>query len=692
MTAFTDIQFDPLLPWQILLPMMVLAAALLALAFWRRSGAAGWRALALTVGFLALLNPSVIEEQRRPLQDVALVIADRSPSQKIRERDELTEEAITKLEQRLSGDKSLELRVVRSEGRGFGPEQTPDGTHLIEAMEQAVAEVPTGRLAGVILLSDGQVHDLPGEASQADPGAPVHLLLTGRRDERDRRIDIIKSPSYGLVGGEVTLEIALQDPGAEGEVARLQMTQDNGLPRMLNARIGTPLRIPLTLDHAGPTVVEISTPALEDELTTLNNRIAVMINGVRERLRVLLVSGEPHAGERMWRNILKSDPSVDLVHFTILRPPHKQDGTPIRELSLIAFPTRELFQIKLSEFDLVIFDRYRRRGVLPDAYLRNVTRYVQLGGAVLVAAGPSFAGPLSLNKTPLREVLPSRPTGQVQVAGFRPSLTTSGHRHPVTSGLPGAGDGQSDPKWGRWFRLIDVDTPRGDVLLQGPAERPLLILNRVGEGRVAQLLSDHAWLWARGFEGGGPQAEMLRRVAHWLMKEPDLEEEDLRAQLRDDRLQIVRRSLSRDNQAVTVTSPSGETITVELKEDSQGRETGSIPAGEPGLYRLADGRHEAVAAVGVINPLEYADMRATTEKLKPLLELTGGGSYWLSDRVPDVRRVKPGRASTGQSWLGLRANRQFQVTGVAQFPLLPAILVLLLFVGVSMWAWRREGD
>ena len=100
----------------------------------------------------------------------------------------------------------------------------------------------------------------------------------------------------------------------------------------------------------------------------------MQINGVRDRLRVLLVSGEPHAGERTWRNLLKSDASVDLVHFTILRPPEKQDGVPVDELSLIAFPTRELFIEKIEDFDLIIFDRYRRRGILPSLYLENIAQ------------------------------------------------------------------------------------------------------------------------------------------------------------------------------------------------------------------------------------------------------------------------------------------------------------------------------
>ena len=235
--------------------------------------------------------------------------------------------------------------------------------------------------------------------------------------------------------------------------------------------------------------------------------LPIFVNGVRDRLRVLLVSGEPHAGERVWRNLLKSDPSVDLVHFTILRPPEKQDDTPIRELSLIAFPIRELFDTKLDDFDLIIFDRYSRRGVIPDAYLDNVVRYVRNGGALLDAAGPNFGTPMSLARTPLGTILPAEPTGEVYDEGFKPALTDLGRRHPVTEGLPGAGPRDGEASWGRWFRQVDTRVRHGGVVLMtGDRGDPLLVLDRVGKGRVAQLMSDEMWFWARGFEGGGPQA------------------------------------------------------------------------------------------------------------------------------------------------------------------------------------------
>ena len=319
----------------------------------------------------------------------------------------------------------------------------------------------------------------------------------------------------------------------------------------------------------GPNIVEIEAAAVDGELTAVNNRAVVVIDGVRDKLRVLLVSGEPHAGERTWRNLLKSDASVDLVHFTILRPPEKQDGTPINELSLIAFPTRELFQQKINEFQLIIFDRYARQGVLQMIYFDNIVRYVRQGGAVLVAAGRDYASPTSLWRTPLVSVLPAEPSGQTTETPYFPRLSELGKRHPVTRGLEGSAE--DPPHWSHWFRSVDARAEKGTTVMEGPEGKPLLQLSREGEGRVALLLSDHIWLWARGFEGGGPHIDLLRRLSHWLMKEPDLEEEALRLSVRGHDLTVQRQTMADTVDQVTLTMPSGKTQTLTL---SSGRARG----------------------------------------------------------------------------------------------------------------------
>lgn len=690
MNSYSSIEFAPLIPWQLLAVAALVGVLLIGYGLSRRVLGMSWRLLALAAGLLALANPSIVEEQRAALTDVGLIVIDESLSQDVGERRARAEEAVRHLRAELEHERNLEIRVLRAGRASSGANQLPDGTRLFDQIARALNDVPRSRRAGVAILTDGQVHDVPQDLERADPGAPVHLLLTGDRDERDRRLVVVRAPSYAIVDEPTAITVRVEDDSGQGSVL-LRLSQDGAAPREERVRVGRDVEIPFTVGHAGSTVLDIEVDAGEDELTLVNNRAVVLVNGVRERLRVLLVSGEPHAGERTWRNILKSDPSVDLVHFTILRPPQKQDGTPIRELSLISFPTRELFQIKLHEFDLVIFDRYRRRGVLPDAYLANVVQYVQNGGAVLTAAGPAFATPLSLHRTPLAHVLPSQPTGEVMAAGFRPALTELGRRHPVTADLPGAGAPGEEPSWGRWFRLIDVESPRGTTLMSGIAGKPLLILDRVGKGRVAQLLSDHAWLWARGYENGGPQSELLRRIAHWLMQEPDLEEEDLRARTEGNRLTIIRRSLSPSSGTISVTAPSGATTQVRLRDDGRGQESATTIVDEPGLYRLTDGERTTLIAVGDVNPLEYADMRTSAEVLGPLVEATGGGVFWLGDGLPDARRSKPERRAAGHDWLAFRGNGDYVVSGVEQVPLMPALLALVLFLGLTMLAWYREG-
>jgi hypothetical protein len=696
-SAYT-IASAPLLPWWAIATLAGAALLLLALGLWRRARGVWWRGAVALMLLLILVNPSLIQEKRSPLRDVAIVVVDESPSQQIGNRADATEKALKALQERLAQEPDLDVRVIRA-GKPQ-PGSGDDGTRLFMALSRAMSDIPRQRLAAVVMITDGQVHDIP----TADPattaqelGAPLQVLLSGRPDEGDRRLVVDKAPSFGLVGKEMPLTIRVEDlpappSGASERQAKLTWRKDGAQPHQVMVPVGKDVPLSIPIDHGGPNVLELEVEPGPQELTLANNRAAVVVNGVRDRLRVLLVTGEPHAGERVWRNILKSDPSVDLVHFTILRPPEKQDGTPIRELSLIAFPIRELFDVKLDEFDLIIFDRYSRRGIIPQAYIENVVRYVQKGGAFLEAAGPNFGTPMSMFRTPLGEILPTEPSGDVDEEGFKPQLTDTGRRHPVTEDLPGAGKPGETPGWGRWFRQVEARVHNGTEVMSGDHNQPLLVLDRVGKGRVAQLLSDQMWLWARGFEGGGPQAELLRRLAYWLMKEPDLEENDLRARIEGDRLIVTRQSLEPDDKPVTVTMPDGSTQSLALSAENGGRSTGTMTIGQMGMYRVTDGTHNALAAAGPLNPVEFADVRSTPDKLAPTAKATGGGVFWASDgTIPEVRRVSAGRAASGHNWMGVRENGDYVVTGFSEVPLLPAFAALALTLGLLIAAWRREG-
>jgi len=693
------VSFAPLVPLPLIIGFATVAALLSMLIAWRHAPGGLWRLLATAAITLLLVNPRIVDEQRETQTDVVTLLVDRTASQRVGERPEQTTAALAHLRQRIGNLPNIEVRETDLRDANTSGGNGDEGSLVVRALRNALGGIPRKRIAGAVVVTDGQAHDAALAGALKDMDAPVHVLLTGEPGEVDRRLIIDKAPAYGLVGKEATIAYRVEDrlgtttPGIEN-LARVTLKEGDKVIAAAQIPVGRADTFKVPLAHAGPTVLTLEVAPVAGKLSTLNNRSLVTINGVRERLRVLLVSGQPHAGERVWRNLLKSDPAVDLVHFTILRPPEKDDFTPLNEISLIAFPTRELFEVKIKEFDMVVFDRYVVRDVLPPSYLRNIIAYVREGGALLLAVGPEFAAQRSLFNTPLGEVLPAAPTGGVLELGFRPSVTEVGGRHPVTAALPKARASRANRgtgSWGRWFRQVETSARAGHTLMQGPGERPLLVLDRAGEGRVAAMLSDHIWLWARGFEGGGPHAELMRRLAHWLMKEPDLEEEGLRAEVRDGKLHVVRRSLRDAPAEITVTSPSGVKESLPLA----GAETGAaelvMPAEETGLYRISDGERDVLAAAGSLNPLEFADLRATAAKLEPLATESGGGVQWIRDGLPDLRKVRRDRDRSGKGWLGLIDNKAYVVTGVAEFPLLPPLVFLLGVLLVLMAAWWREG-
>ena len=422
------------------------------------------------------------------------------------------------------------------------------------------------------------------------------------------------------------------------------------------------------IEHAGVNVIELEIAPVEGELATDGDRAVVNIDGVRDKLRVLLVSGKPHPGERMWRNLLKSDANVDLVHFTILRPPEKSgDAVPINELSLIAFPVADLFGQKIKDFDLIIFDRYAQQSILPYAYLDNIVNYVRNGGALLMAEGPEYSAPDGLFYSPLGAIAPASPTSEDVETPFRAQIPELGLRHPVTRGLIGPDAGENPPAWGRWFRLVGATATDGQTVMTGPDGKPLLILSRVDKGRVGLLLTDQMWLWARGYDGGGPYLDLLRRLAHWLMKEPELEEEALRASARGRTITVERQSVSGEPRDTVLTGPGGVKTKLDLAPVAPGLSRAQTTVDRFGLYRADDGAHVALVNVGPENPLEMRDVVSTPEKLRPLAEATGGSVRRLSTgsgrrrKRPAHRRAQP-RAELRRRRLYRRQADRFERT------------------------------
>jgi hypothetical protein len=684
-----SIAFEPLLSWgwlaAVLIPIALLAVA--GLVFRQRG--APVRFLALAALAAALVNPVLLDEEREPLKSVVAIVVDRSQSQDIADRQAETSAALAGLQQRLARFPQFDVRVVETGQADAADERTE--TRLFGALESAFRDVPPSRVAGAVLITDGQVHDVPSGAQPFQ--APLHALITGDEGEKDRRIRFENAPRFGIVGKPLQMSYrVLSTNGEQGQVS-VRVTINGEPVSTERATIGQQMLLDLVIPNAGRNIVELAIEPAEGEITDTNNRTIAILDGIRENLRVLLVSGEPHAGERTWRNLLKSDASVDLVHFTILRPPEKQDGTPINELSLIAFPTRELFVEKIDDFDLIIFDRYQHRDVLPILYYDYIAEYVEKGGALLIAAGPEYAGDQSIARTPLMSALPAMPSGQVIDQAFYPRLTDLGQRHPVTRGLEGSGT--EPPHWSRWFRLIGIDRPEGEVVMKGPDDRPLLLLDRKGDGRVGMLLSDQGWLWARGFEGGGPHVQLYRRMAHWLMKEPELEEERLVANGRGMTLDVIRQTMSENPGPATVISPSGRAITLPLVSSQPGVFTGSAEVGEIGLYQVGNGDLSALAHVGPVNAPEFADTVSTEDVLRPAAEASGGSVRRIASltgvSLPGIVPVRSSANASGNDWIGLKTTDDSVLKSVSRVPLFGGFFglgVLLLALG-SMW--YREG-
>lgn len=678
-----SLSFAPLLPvWAIVLPTLLA----MGLSIWAGRRRLIWlvtRLLIIAGLVLLALNPQKVQRDSETLPDIALMLVDKTGSETVGQRAEIRDAQADRVRALVENDPDLDL--VEMDVR-----DTPDGTRLNETLREGLARIPAQRLAGAVVLTDGISRDKP-PANLAKLPAPVHVLLTGNPTHGDRALRVWEAPKFGFVGEDVVFRIQVDDFGQDQPQSQAVVTlQVAGQPPM-RARVetGVPVNVSMPLTQRGDNLVEINVAPADEELTLRNNRVAVQVTGVRERLRVLLVTGEPYEGVRAWRNLLKSDPAVDLVHFTILRPPTKRETTPLNEMALIAFPTRELFVNKLKDFDLVIFDRYTRRGVLPFLYLENVTQYVENGGALLVAAGPPFAGPASMARTFLANVLPARPNGEIKNQPVMPMLTDMGKRHPVTATLA-----SQSKHWGHWGRVIGAQEITGQTVLQTDKGDPLLVLDWVGEGRVALLLSDQAWLWSRGFDGGGPQYGLYRRLAHWLMKEPELEEESLSGKIIGKELDIRMQSLADTPPVVEITTPSGQHGKVTMTPAGPGKFSGKVPvAGNPGILTLKSGKLLAVATRGTLNQPEFADLQIDTKALGNWRKASGGGLLSLDrdGKTMTVRRTRKGDRQWASSWFGLQRNHYSITTSLTRHDLIPSWVALMAGLLLFSFLWWREG-
>lgn len=686
-----SIIFDPSIPIWALALIGVVSLAIALFSLWRTPWGGMFRLIAVAALFGLLANPQIRSAEKTLLDDIAIIVADKSASQNLDGRNEITVAAVERLRARLTAMGDVETRLVEAVGE--------EETRLVEAVGAAISDTPRARLSSVFVITDGQASDAEKAAStlKAAADVPVHIMTTGRESEIDRKIILLKAPKYGIVRDSVKISFRIDDLGADNkalastEQVTVTLRVDGEEIFSRQAPIGPEISFDAPLNRPGELVIELEVAERPAELTTRNNIAVLPITAIRDRLRVLLISGEPHPGERVWRNLLKSDPAIDLVHFTILRPLEKNDGALQHELALIEFPQNELFIEKLTEFDLLIFDRYTYRGVLNAFHFDNIARYVEQGGAVLIASGPEYSGPLSLAaRRNLSFILPAMPQQGAINGPYRPAVSEDGARHPVTAKLP------EQSFWGRWLRIIQVTQRSGSTLMEGPNGEPLLILDRVGEGRIGLLLSDHVWLWARGFDGGGPHAELLRRIAHWLMKEPELEEEQLTLSGAANDLIITRRTLEEEASSVSLTAPDGTLQQVNLEQIEPGLFSARLNDAPRGLYRARADALFAVGAVGLAAAPEFQDVVSHPSKIKPMAEATGGGVFNIRRGeeavLPAIRRIRASASSrAGAGWAGIVSRNAARIDSVTSAPLAPSWAWLGLLGAALLSAWWIEG-
>lgn len=653
------ISFAPLLPWPVCAAIFLLCAVAAFAAILLRARGGLLRLLGFALLALILSGPHYVAETSRPLPDIVVVAVDHSQSMAIGSRAAMAARALARLKAQAAAMPDLQLREVDI------PPAADDGTPLFAELSGAMADVPQAQRAGLILITDGEISDTPARNPY---GAPLSALLTAKGEETDRELRLTEAPSYGMVGQKVTLGFTVIDHGANdaGTLVPVTVAADGTRIWSKSVPVGTPVTLGLPVRHAGPATISIQAAPLPGEVSAVNDQAAFTLTGVRKRLEVLLISGNPNEGERTWRVLLKSDPAVQLVHFTILRTPGEiMDALP-SELALVPFPVEELFNTDIGKFDLIILDQFNATGLLPPEYLANIARRVKQGGALLVEVGPEFASDGSLAFTPLGPLLPAVPaTPGTVVQPFRPRITALGARHPVTA--PFAGH-----KLAPWYRQEMATRTAGDVLLTGIGGSPLLILAHAGQGRVGLLLSDQFWIWTRGGKMAGPALPLLRRCVHWLLNEPALEAESLTASIAHGRLTIRRRTLGAGYPGdAAVTAPDGTQSTLTLRKTAPGRYAASMAADEPGVWRVREGDLSADTAQAAENAAEYRDLAATAARLGP------ANVFWLGRGMPPLSSLVERRHAA-------------QVTSERDIPLLPPFPMMILALALLAGAWWRE--
>lgn len=666
---------------------------------WRRAALIGLRAAAASMALVLFLQPAVeLRQVAREPNRVAVVVDD---SRSMSLRDEP------------GGPSRLErVRALLERSRGtlerwqashhidffefaetLGPSTfesvatgEPHGQETLvrQALERVRARYDGRELAGVVLISDGVATG--GFADEAGEGVitdflrsldtRVHTVWAGRPGLKDVAVARILADEFAFVRTVVRIEAMIRSTGYDKRRIPVTLSSDGKELRYKWIEVGpgdtqSKVVFEISPPRVGKYVYEISTPVAQDEAVSTNNRRSFVLRVIRDKIRVLQVAGQPAWDVRALRRMLKQNPNVDLISFFILRTIDDHSGVPNSEMSLIPFPTRELFEEELPSFDVIVLQNFEFEPYGIGIYLENIRSYVHGGGGLVMLGGAlsfssgGYAGTPVAEALPV-ELLPSFRSSRdlIDASYFQPQLTRQGKIHPVTALRYESGDNETT--WQRLPELEGVNLVAGarrdaTVLAVHPRLRtasgepmPVMTAGEYGDGRSLAIGSDSLWRWgfvaaAKPGDDGRNYDKFWENTIRWLIQDPELRylhvESDAVEYQPGDRAGINTRLLDRD-----YTPLQGGTVTLEIRRGSDPAATDPvahevIEVGEsgdgsyeltnlePGVYRI-HGRAE-VAGKEVESSDIFLVREGTTELDQPAatdgllreLSTATGGTY-----------------------------------------------------------------
>ena len=649
-----------------------------------------WRIFFMALILFILSNPVWRYEAGLQTRTTVYVVVDKTDSQMLAGRLDQVDEVFKHIKSKLDENPKIETKVITLDRENGG-----HGTRIFTALQQAFLQEDVSKLGGSILITDGQVQDIPDRVEFWERFGPVHVMMTGDPyQEWDRRVEIISSAKYSVVGEELPVRFKVEeDPYSRDSALTVKVENNGSLVTTMQVMPGTEQYVRIPIEKPGDNVISLSVEVNEAELSLINNTASIKVEGIRDRLKVLLVSGQPHQGLRIWRNLLKSDPAVELVHFTILRSRSNIDITPQSELALIPFPTQELFEDKINEFDLIILDRYTRRSILASAYFDNIVNYVDTGGALLAVHGPEEVADQALAETSISKILPAvRQKNSVFNQSYKAKVSDFGVKHPVTEPLSLIED-----RWGNWdyYLRMQPQAEGAKVLLRHENGDPLLLISEYGDGRVAQFTTDQMWYWARGYKGGGPYTDLIRRLSHWLMKEPTLEYKKFDVRPTNTGLEVVYDADRRGDEQleVNVRTPQGFDATIKMEKSGIHPYKGFYEPEYAGVYGFSiEGEHSYYLYEGnEQDNIELKKLISNPDALKQISSATKGRIIAYDDFYDADVKLKSGAAKIlGGQTLQFNQSRNLENRTVDFRQVVHYLLLGLIGLFVLLMAWLRQ--